>query len=108
MEPHGQGPWYLHEILSFAKASEGYPLVAKSAEASSFWHKNDSATLTHSFTGRVRGPLRRRIKWGTVGLNPVFLPALPVEPAALSPWFLINALVGRHPSKGGDVGSKTT
>jgi hypothetical protein len=33
MEPHGQSPWYLHEIPSYAKASEGYPPVAKSAEA---------------------------------------------------------------------------
>jgi len=30
---HGQSPWYLHEIPSYAKASEGYPPVAKSAEA---------------------------------------------------------------------------
>jgi hypothetical protein len=33
MEPHGQSSWYLHEIPSYAKASEGYPLMAKSAEA---------------------------------------------------------------------------
>ena len=33
MGPHGQSPWYLHEIPSYAKASEGYPPVAKSAEA---------------------------------------------------------------------------
>jgi hypothetical protein len=33
MEPHGQSPWYLHELPSYAKASEGYPPVAKSAEA---------------------------------------------------------------------------
>jgi hypothetical protein len=33
MEPHGQGPWYLHKIPSYAKASEGYPPSAKSAEA---------------------------------------------------------------------------
>jgi len=28
-----QSPWYLHEIPSYAKAPEGYPPVAKSAEA---------------------------------------------------------------------------
>jgi hypothetical protein len=78
MELHGQGPWYLHEIPSCAKASEGYPLVAKSAGASSFWHKNDSATLTHSFTGRARGLLRRRIKWRTIRPYPVLLRARPV------------------------------
>ncbi len=33
MEPHGQSPWYLHEIPSYAKASEGYPPAVKSAEA---------------------------------------------------------------------------
>ncbi len=33
MEPHGQSPWYLHHIPSYAKASEGYPPTAKSAEA---------------------------------------------------------------------------
>jgi hypothetical protein len=33
MELHGQSPWYLHYIPSCAKASEGYPPTAKSAEA---------------------------------------------------------------------------
>jgi hypothetical protein len=33
MEPHGQSPWYLQQIPSYAKASEGYPPSAKSAEA---------------------------------------------------------------------------
>ena len=33
MEPHGQSPWYLNKIPSYAKASEGYPPSAKSAEA---------------------------------------------------------------------------
>jgi hypothetical protein len=33
MEPHGQSPWYLHRIPSYAKASEDYPPSAKSAEA---------------------------------------------------------------------------
>jgi hypothetical protein len=48
MEPHGLSPWYLHkkypptplgaEALwsSGTKASEGYPPLAKSAEATSF------------------------------------------------------------------------
>jgi len=36
IEPHGQSPWYLHEIPSYAKASEGYPPVAKSTRASIF------------------------------------------------------------------------
>jgi len=44
MEPHAQSPWYLHEIPSYAKASEGYPPVAKSAEASILRHMNNSAT----------------------------------------------------------------
>ena len=43
VEPHGQSPWYLYEIPSYAKASEGYPPVAKSAGASMFRHMNDSA-----------------------------------------------------------------
>jgi len=33
MEPDGHYPLYLHEIPSYGKASEGYPPVAKSAEA---------------------------------------------------------------------------
>jgi hypothetical protein len=33
MEPYGQSPWFLHYIPSYAKASEGYPPTAKSAEA---------------------------------------------------------------------------
>jgi archaemetzincin len=33
MEPHGKSPWSLHFIPSYAKASEGYPRTAKSAEA---------------------------------------------------------------------------
>jgi hypothetical protein len=41
MEPHGQSPWYLHEIPSYAKASEGYPPVAKSAEALILRRMND-------------------------------------------------------------------
>jgi hypothetical protein len=41
MEPHKQSPWYLHEIPSYAKASEGYPQVAKSAEALILRRMND-------------------------------------------------------------------
>jgi hypothetical protein len=43
MEPHGQSLWYLHEIPSYAKASEGYPPVAKSAGASILRHMNNPA-----------------------------------------------------------------
>ena len=45
MEPCGQSPWYLFGIPSYAKASEGYPPVAKSAEASIFQRTNDLATI---------------------------------------------------------------
>ena len=62
MEPHGQSPWYLHEIPSYAKASEGYPPVAKSAEASVLRHMNNSATAYAFIHGKARGLLRRRIK----------------------------------------------
>ena len=52
MEPHGQRPWYLHEIPACAdrrgilpvrkpKASAGYPPVAESAVAFAQWHTND-------------------------------------------------------------------
>jgi len=41
MEPHGQNAWYLHEILSYNKASEGYLPVAKSAEALILPRMND-------------------------------------------------------------------
>jgi len=53
MEPHGQSPclhaevgygtqaWYLHEIPSYAKASEGYPPMAKSAEATMLRYMKD-------------------------------------------------------------------
>jgi hypothetical protein len=45
MEPRGQSPWYLHDIPSYAKASEGYPPTAKSAEASMLRYLKYSATL---------------------------------------------------------------
>jgi len=41
MEPHGQSQWYLHEIPSSAKASEGYRPLAKSAEALILRRMND-------------------------------------------------------------------
>ena len=44
MEPHGQSPSSLHEIPSYAKASEGYPPVAKSAKASMLGQMNHLAT----------------------------------------------------------------
>jgi hypothetical protein len=45
MERHGQNPWYLHEIPSYGKASEGYPFSAKSAEAVTVQLMNDSGTV---------------------------------------------------------------
>ncbi len=42
MEPHGQSSWYLHRIPSYAKASEGYPPSAKSAEAAILEAMNNS------------------------------------------------------------------
>ena len=62
MEPHRQSPSYLYEIPSYAKASEGYPPVAKSAGASIFRPMNIKRRVTHSSTGKTRGLLRRRIK----------------------------------------------
>ena len=53
MEPHGQSPWYLDKIPSCAKASDGYPPSAKSAEAATLQLMNNSGT--------ARGLLRRRI-----------------------------------------------
>jgi hypothetical protein len=84
MEPHGQSPWYLHKIPSCAKASEGYPPSAKSAEAAILQLMNNSGTvyafihgqspclhaevpafaetLCAGVSARRRGLLRRRIK----------------------------------------------
>jgi hypothetical protein len=56
MEPDGQSPWYLHYIPSYAlgaealrrasaKASEGYPPTAKSAEAATLRCLKYSARL---------------------------------------------------------------
>ena len=45
MEPHGQSPWYLHRIPSYAKASEGYPPSAKSAEAAIHEAMNNSEII---------------------------------------------------------------
>ncbi len=45
MEPHEQSPWYLHKIPSYAKASEGYPPSAKSAEAAILQLMNNSDTV---------------------------------------------------------------
>ena len=42
---HGQSPWYLHKIPSYAKASEGYPPSAKSAEAAILRLMNNSGTV---------------------------------------------------------------
>jgi hypothetical protein len=45
MEPHGKSPWYLHKIPSYAKAAEGYPPSAKSAEAAILQLMNNSGTV---------------------------------------------------------------
>ncbi len=67
MEPDGQSPRYPHYIPSYAKASEGYPPSAKSAEAAILQLMNNSCPTTHSSTGKARGLLRRRINsTGTV------------------------------------------
>ena len=84
MEPHGQSPWNLPEIASYAKASEGYPPAAKSAEALILRRMNDptkayafihgknpclhaevpafAETFLPGVSARRRGLLRRRIK----------------------------------------------
>src|SRR4030042_5389963 len=85
MELHGQSPWYLHRIPSYAKASEGYPPSAKSAEAAiletmnysdivyAFIHEQSPClhaevpafveTFRAGVSARRRGLLRRRIKF---------------------------------------------
>ena len=73
MEPHGQSPWYLFDIPSYAKASEGYPPAAESSEASMFWPMNSQRSLTHSSAGKTRGLLRRWMK-----------------PHGRSPWYLFD------------------
>jgi hypothetical protein len=107
MEPHGLSPWYLHkkypptplgaETLRCvgAKASEGYPPLAKSAEATSFDTSRVEAQVTHSSTGRARGLLRRRIKKPTLKGRPVFLLSFP--PLALSRSGLTGRRQVSHP-----------
>jgi len=81
MEPHGLSPWYLQENTLLpplgaealrcagAKASEGYPPPAKSAEATSFNASRVEAQVTHSSTGRAHGFLRWRIKFNRFKLD---------------------------------------
>jgi hypothetical protein len=52
MEPHGQSPWFLHEIPSYAKASEGYPASAKSAEAAILWLTINPGTVYAFINGQ--------------------------------------------------------
>jgi hypothetical protein len=78
VEPHGQSPWYLHEIPSYAKVSEDYPPVAKSAVASILQHRNEWSRLMHSSPGKTRSLLRRRIKCRTIRPYPVLFRARPV------------------------------
>jgi hypothetical protein len=47
--------------------------------------------------GKVLCPVH--LKWRLVLPYPVLLRTAPVEPRALSPWFLIDALAGRHPGQ---------
>jgi hypothetical protein len=52
--PHGQTPGCLHDISSDAKASPGYPPVAKSAAVSTFRHRNERQRPVHSSTCKAR------------------------------------------------------
>jgi len=61
MEPHGQRTWYLHRIPSYAKASEGYPPLAKSAEAAILEVMNHSGIIYAFIRGQSPWFLRRRI-----------------------------------------------
>ena len=75
MKPHGLSPWrpnkgYPPTFLGAealrcvgTKASEGYPPVAESAEATSFNTQRFDTRVTHSSTGKACGLLRRRIKF---------------------------------------------
>jgi len=45
MEPPRASPWCLHEVPAYAKASSGYPPVAKSAEASRLQLMKDFAKI---------------------------------------------------------------
>jgi hypothetical protein len=44
-EPHGQSLWFLFDIPSYAKASEGYPPAPESTEALMLWPMNVSTTI---------------------------------------------------------------
>jgi hypothetical protein len=55
MEPHGESPWYLHKIPSYAKASEGYPPSTKSAGAAILQLINKSGTVYAFIRGENRG-----------------------------------------------------
>jgi hypothetical protein len=55
-----------------AKASEGYPPVAKSAEATGFNTRRVEARVTHSSTGKARGLLRRRINIKEARIPPCY------------------------------------
>jgi len=54
VEPHGKARGTSIVIPSYAKASEGYPSVAKSTEASSFEHMINLAAFYASIHGRAR------------------------------------------------------
>jgi hypothetical protein len=57
------------KIPSYAKASEGYPPVAKSAEAVQHIDIDDSDTTYAFIHGQARGLLRRRINAVCAGLT---------------------------------------
>ncbi len=59
MELTGKARGTFIEILSYAKASEGYPTVAESTEASRFEHENNWLPFKRSSAARVSGLLRR-------------------------------------------------
>jgi hypothetical protein len=54
MEPHGQSPWRLHEIPSYAEASGGCPPAAKSAGAAVLPHMDASGTVYALTTAKAR------------------------------------------------------
>jgi len=77
MEPHGQSPWYLHEIPAYANfltpaeagfakagASAGYPPAAKSAGAPKPRLMMDSAKI-YAFIHGQRPCLHAEVRYST-------------------------------------------
>ncbi len=63
MKPGGQSPWYVHKVPSYAKASEGYPPSAKSAEAAILQPMINSGIIYAFIHNQASDLLRRRIKF---------------------------------------------